>query len=547
MSTAAMHLEPVFFWLLHATAKVSALVCLVLLLQWALGQRLGVQGCCRLWLILLAFLTLFYTQHRSLYIDGPCAWQATKAYVSSLVPRANGTDSPSEAEENAASEKRNRQRAEEVMAGKDMPWPAARGLSAPAVRILALIWLGGAVAFALYITFVHLHFRRVLAAARPLTDRTLLTLLDDCRRLMEVRHEVHLLLTDAIGAPSLCGHARPCLLLSRELMAGSDLSELRHIFLHELAHLKRRDILLGHLATLLHILQWFNPLVAWAFRRMRDDRELACDALALSVMERDETRAYGHTVVRQLERLRGARRVPILAALIGDKTRVKQRIALIAAFDRTKYRGSPLTVAFAMSLVCLALWVPFAGSQALGGAMEAAIVPWDVRARRDVPTTHSDQHANIQRACIRNRMTEKFLVVEADRIACNADEPGDAGLWEIRFDAVSNTAESAMYLYSVPARKYLVCDEQGNLALDAREPAPSAAWGTYPRPQGVWLISQYAKDGYLRLTDQGAVRAVHFGRDEFSYWDVHAVWRIKTSNDPASNPTWQREHIPGPD
>ena len=56
-----------------------------------------------------------------------------------------------------------------------------------------------------------------------------------------------------------------------------DLAQLRHVFLHELAHLKRFDIAVGLLTAVVQTVHWFNPLVWLAFRRMRDDREVACD------------------------------------------------------------------------------------------------------------------------------------------------------------------------------------------------------------------------------------------------------------------------------
>jgi len=52
--------------------------------------------------------------------------------------------------------------------------------------------------------------------------------------------------------------------------------------LHELAHLKRWDLPLGCLVSLLQVLHWFNPILWYGFRRMRADREQACDAMALN-------------------------------------------------------------------------------------------------------------------------------------------------------------------------------------------------------------------------------------------------------------------------
>lgn len=546
MPSATMHLEPVFFWLLRATAQVSVVVGLILLLQWTLDRRLGVHGRCCLWLILLVFLVLSSTAYR-VDLGARSPWSAANTDIASRIHGPRHVAGASGAGGDvAASEQAYVQRMDEVMVCKNLPWPSARGLNTGAIRLLSLIWLVGAGAFAGAIVLAHLRLRRALAGASDVTERKVLSLLEDCKRLMGVRRDVGVLSTDAIDGPALFGYRRPRLLLPNDLLGAPDARELRHIFLHELAHLKRRDILIGHVVSLLHALQWFNPLVTLAFRRLRADRELACDALALSVLGPDERSAYGHTVVRQLERLQAGRRSPILAALTGNKSRVKRRIALIAGFDPVRNRRPRLEIALALSLACIGLIALFVTGRTLGGTVESAVVTWEVRARRDLPTTCQDRHANIVRTCIRNMVTGKFLTVEGDRVICEADEPGDAGLWEVRFDEASNVAESDVYLYSAAVRKYVTADEEGNLAVDADEPTEAAAWGTVPRPQGVWLISHHHEDGYLRLSD-GRVEAESWGRDAFSYWDVHLVWRVKTSDDPRSNPQWYREHVPGPD
>ena len=73
-----------------------------------------------------------------------------------------------------------------------------------------------------------------------------------------------------------------------------------------MSHIKRRDILTGWLMTALQILHWFNPLVWLAFHRMRVDRELACDALALSYASAEESQPYGRTIIKLLESFGGS-------------------------------------------------------------------------------------------------------------------------------------------------------------------------------------------------------------------------------------------------
>ena len=59
-------------------------------------------------------------------------------------------------------------------------------------------------------------------------------------------------------------------------------AERRQVILHELAHVKRRDLLWGWTAEVARTVYFFHPLVWWVAYRLRLERELACDQLAMA-------------------------------------------------------------------------------------------------------------------------------------------------------------------------------------------------------------------------------------------------------------------------
>jgi bla regulator protein BlaR1 len=538
MGPLATNLEPFFDWLLRTTWQAGVLVCLILLLQRIAGRRLGVRGRYCLWLVLLVRLALPWAPHSPVSMYNLLPQPLTEVSGARPVPRLGPRDSSAVARDEPVA---GRVRAgpgaggatETVGAGHLRPF-RGRGLDARAANLLALLWLGGAGAFAGYITVVHVRVWRMLRRAKPVTDRNILDLLDDCKRLIGTRANVRALATDAIGSPALFGWRRPRLLLPGAILTGADLTGLRHIFLHELAHLKRHDILVGHIAGLLHVMHWFNPLIGLAFRRMRADRELVCDALALSLLGPDETRAYGRTVVRQLERLRAARWNPILAAISGDKSRIKQRVAMISAFRKKAYGWSPL----AGLLVALVACTGLTDGHVVGEGSRAAVRPPET-ARLDaddpvestepaaVLVAHEGGHANIIRVHIRHRETGKYLAIDGDRVTCDADEPEEAGTWEARFNGNLGHGDEPVSLYSLAAGLYLTTDTQGNLAVDQLIPDEGARWIVQARPEGVWIVSDDFQDQYLRLNEEAQVKAEEWGRDVRSYWDVVQLEKIK--------------------
>ncbi len=140
--------------------------------------------------------------------------------------------------------------------------------------------------------------------------------------------------TARVESPSVHGLVRTRVLLPKGIFDRFSAEELRCILLHELAHIKRHDLEINWLASLLQAIHWFNPLLWFAFARMRIDREVACDALALAHLGRAPSGPYGETILKVVENLVTASSVPGLLALSEDKRQLQERIRMIAAFGK---------------------------------------------------------------------------------------------------------------------------------------------------------------------------------------------------------------------
>ena len=150
---------------------------------------------------------------------------------------------------------------------------------------------------------------------------------------MRVRTPIGLFEASGIRSPALYGFIRPRILLPTGLVETFLPHELRHVFLHELAHVQRRDIAWNWVLAVLQLLHWFNPFVWLAFARMRADREMACDAMALSVAGIAERTQYGATVIKLLESFRpNTAALPGLIGIFESRNQMKSRIRMIADF-----------------------------------------------------------------------------------------------------------------------------------------------------------------------------------------------------------------------
>jgi beta-lactamase regulating signal transducer with metallopeptidase domain len=99
---------------------------------------------------------------------------------------------------------------------------------------------------------------------------------------IDLKGRVRLLRSKRTSMPIVYGILRPAVLLPAEAEAWSE-ERRRIVLLHELTHIKRRDCLTQMLAQLACAFYWFNPFVWMAARRLRVEREQACDDYVLSI------------------------------------------------------------------------------------------------------------------------------------------------------------------------------------------------------------------------------------------------------------------------
>jgi len=88
--------------------------------------------------------------------------------------------------------------------------------------------------------------------------------------------------TSVAISPFVCGIRRPCLVLPTQLFAEVEREQLRQIVLHELAHLRRRDLAWCWVTQLMLVGYWFQPVAYWVAYQEQLERELACDHEAMT-------------------------------------------------------------------------------------------------------------------------------------------------------------------------------------------------------------------------------------------------------------------------
>jgi beta-lactamase regulating signal transducer with metallopeptidase domain len=138
--------------------------------------------------------------------------------------------------------------------------------------------------------------RRLLREAKP-ADSALTTLVTELTRQIGLVKAPRVVLAAVDCSPFACGVFDAVLVIPARLAPTLTQIELRHVVLHELAHVRRRDLAWGWISELARIAYFFHPVVHWIAYRARLERELACDQLAMANSGND-AREYAATLVR---------------------------------------------------------------------------------------------------------------------------------------------------------------------------------------------------------------------------------------------------------
>lgn len=218
------------------------------------------------------------------------------------------------------------------------------------MHLLVLVWLSGVVAVLGLSVREQLRFAARVRWEPEIHSADILLLFESCQREMQMWLPVKLIETKQIAVPTLLGVMRPKLLLPITMLHTLEANELRHIFLHELAHVKRRDISLNLLTALLLALHWFNPFLWYAVTQMKRDQEVACDALALKHLASEHHKDYARTLLKLLETLTGPIRVAGAAGISSSKKEMERRITMITRHKKNTTKNTLLGLAVIMVL-----------------------------------------------------------------------------------------------------------------------------------------------------------------------------------------------------
>lgn len=169
--------------------------------------------------------------------------------------------------------------------------------------LLSAVWVLGACIMLWYIIRSAQKLHCLFKSALPVQNEDVCSLYEICLTQCGTKREIRLMASAFIRTPVSFGVFCPCVILPTELLSENDRKELKYILLHEIQHCRRRDHTINLIMNLFCIVYWFNPAVWYAWKKMRQDRELACDASVLGILREDCYREYGSALLKHASKI----------------------------------------------------------------------------------------------------------------------------------------------------------------------------------------------------------------------------------------------------
>ncbi len=188
--------------------------------------------------------------------------------------------------------------------------------------LLAAVWIVASIVRMAQLAGQGWKLRELWRRAVPVADAAL----DTCSGLQKGR-SVQVCVSADVDRPSVIGFFAPKILVPTWLFEQLSTTELRHIVLHEMEHLRRRDDWMNLLQKVGLVVFPLNPALRWVDRQMAAERELACDdgVLRQTQMRRAYASCLTSIAAMRLERKMHRRMVALALGLLGTAGMLRGR------------------------------------------------------------------------------------------------------------------------------------------------------------------------------------------------------------------------------
>jgi len=165
-------------------------------------------------------------------------------------------------------------------------------LSIKLLDLFAYVWFAGMCIYLIIVVSSYIIY--IVGKHRKAVMITDNYVLNDVKKELKIKRKVKFGMSPDIQSPILVGVLFPVIYIPcREIPD----ENMRMVFLHELTHYKRKDLLIKWLSIFVNAVHWFNPLAYLLCANVSEACEVSCDMAVTKKMSDEQQKVYMNTIL----------------------------------------------------------------------------------------------------------------------------------------------------------------------------------------------------------------------------------------------------------
>ena len=220
------------------------------------------------------------------------------------------------------------------------------------LSIIFVIWLFGAWVSLLRNFFAIYDFNRKVKQCRKITNIEILNSLMKGKRILSIDKSVVICECNFIDTPVTYGLRSPKILIPKDYYSSININKMQMVLLHELSHVKNKDILKNYIWLIARIVYWYNPIVTIAYNKYLEDIEYISDNAVIKNTSSQNLVDYIQSLLDSLEFSSKYMKVPCAISFCKSKSTLRKRVEIMLKPKKTSKVIETVT-----ALICIMLCI----------------------------------------------------------------------------------------------------------------------------------------------------------------------------------------------
>lgn len=216
--------------------------------------------------------------------------------------------------------------------------------------IVTLFWLAGILLMTIRFTGGLVYSDRSQRRDNRESISRLAGLTNELKNKLGIQRRIEIVESLISKVPMTTGILKPVIFIPIGVLTGIPYNQVEAIIAHELAHIKRNDYLVNIFQSIIEIILFYHPAVWWISSMIRNEREMACDDIALELSDEKLTYIKALVSISELE----TDMVSTAVAFAGNKKNLLNRIKRITKMKHSKLNRTDKWTSALMSIIIIA-------------------------------------------------------------------------------------------------------------------------------------------------------------------------------------------------